>query len=61
MMDNDHWPILEGYDDCWPVRSILKLALKYTAEASRRASTKDTARRVRVAFVGGSRSVSPEA
>ena len=43
----DCWPELDDYDAHWPVRSILKLALKYGAEALRRATTKDTNRRLR--------------
>ena len=38
----DRWPELDDYNAQWPVRSILKLALKYGAEVSRRATTKDT-------------------
>ena len=38
----DCWPELDDYDGQWPVCSILKLALKYGAEVSRRATTKDT-------------------
>lgn len=49
---DDRWPALEKYDDCWPVRSILKLALKYGAEASRRSNTKETANRLRSALRG---------
>ncbi|KAF8889684.1 hypothetical protein BD779DRAFT_1520455 [Infundibulicybe gibba] len=50
MMGEDRWPQLKDYSDCWPVRSILKLALKYGAEASRRANTKDTIKRIRSAL-----------
>ncbi|KAF8809199.1 hypothetical protein BYT27DRAFT_7094651 [Phlegmacium glaucopus] len=38
----DRWPELDDYDGHWPVRSILKLVLKYGAEASRRATMKET-------------------
>jgi len=41
------WPELDDYDGQWPARSILKLALKYGAEASRRATTKDSNKRFR--------------
>ena len=42
----DHWPELDDYDAQWPVCSILKLALKYGAEVSHRATTKDTSKRL---------------
>lgn len=54
MMEDSHWPELKNYDNCWPVRSILKLALKYSTEASRRASTNDANRRMRAALRGSS-------
>jgi hypothetical protein len=50
MTAEGRWPALEGYDECWPVRSLLKLALKYGAEASRRATAVETGRRVRTAL-----------
>ena len=43
----DRWPELDDYDAQWPVRSILKLVLKYGAEASCRATAKTTDRRLR--------------
>ena len=49
----DRWPELDNYNAHWPVRSILKLALKYGAEASRRATTKDTNKRLRSALDSG--------
>ncbi|PPQ81836.1 hypothetical protein CVT25_013476 [Psilocybe cyanescens] len=42
-MDADHWPVLANYDNCWPVRSALKLILKYKSEASRRVEGKKVA------------------
>ncbi|KAF8890596.1 hypothetical protein BD779DRAFT_1469127 [Infundibulicybe gibba] len=54
MMQDDHWPLLKDYDDCWPVRSILKLNLKYRAEASRRATAKHANERLRAAMRGES-------
>ncbi|KAF8222692.1 hypothetical protein L208DRAFT_1320870, partial [Tricholoma matsutake] len=36
-----HWPELKNYEGCWPVHSILKLALKYSTEASRCTSAND--------------------
>lgn len=54
MSQEDRWPALKGYHDCWPVRSILKLTLKYGAEASRRANTKATNARLRAALRGDS-------
>ncbi|KAF8880255.1 hypothetical protein BD779DRAFT_1473894 [Infundibulicybe gibba] len=50
MMNGDKWPELKNYDDCWPVRSMLKLTLKYGAEASRRANSKELSKRVRAAL-----------
>ena len=38
----DRWLELDDYNAQWPVCSILKLALKYGAEASCCATTKDT-------------------
>ncbi|KAJ8455667.1 hypothetical protein ONZ45_g18881 [Pleurotus djamor] len=29
------WPMLSKYEDCWPVRSMLKVFLKYTSERAR--------------------------
>jgi hypothetical protein len=54
MMENDRWPGLKDYENCWPVHSILKLALKYSTEASRRASAKEDIRRMRAAMRGSS-------
>jgi hypothetical protein len=54
MMDDSHWPELKNYEGCWPVHSILKLALKYSTEASRRASANDANRRMRAALRGSS-------
>lgn len=54
MMEEKYWPELKKYDDCWPVRSILKLALKYGAEAARRAQIKDQNKRFRAAAKGTS-------
>ncbi|KAF8867529.1 hypothetical protein BD779DRAFT_1483251 [Infundibulicybe gibba] len=52
MMMEEHWPQLRDYNDCWPVRSILKLALKYGAEASRRTNMKETNKRLHKALRG---------
>jgi hypothetical protein len=49
-MRDSFLPELKGYEDCWPVRSALKLALKYGAEASRRAATKDLNEKLRRAI-----------
>lgn len=49
-MRDGFWPELKDYEDCWPVRSALKLALKYGAEASRRAATKDMNEKLRRAL-----------
>lgn len=54
MMQDDRWPLLKNYDDCWPVRSILKLTLKYRAEASRRAAAKSAHARMRAILRGES-------
>lgn len=53
----DTWPALKEYHDCWPIRSMLKLALKYAAEASRRVQTRENAARI----AGILRGVSPAA
>ncbi|KAF8874088.1 hypothetical protein BD779DRAFT_1678886 [Infundibulicybe gibba] len=50
MSDESHWPALVEYADCWPVLSMLKLTLKYGAEASRRTSMKDASQRMREAL-----------
>ena len=47
MMEESRWPALKDFDDCWPVRSLLKLTLKYGAEASRHATMNETSWRVR--------------
>lgn len=52
MMEENYWPILNNYEDCWPVRSILKMALKYSAEKSRRKGTQETQRRIREVLGG---------
>jgi hypothetical protein len=54
MTDDSHWPELKNYEGCWPVHSILKLALKYSTEASRRASANDANQRMRAALRGSS-------
>jgi len=40
MMEDKMWSRLKEYEKCWPVRGILKLALKHGSEASRRGATK---------------------
>ena len=42
------WPALATYDSCWPVVSIVKLALKYTSEASKRKDTEPATGSARV-------------
>jgi len=37
------WPSLAMYESCWPVVIMVKLALKYTSEASKRQKDKETA------------------
>lgn len=37
------WPSLATYESCWPVVSMVKLALKYTSEASKRQKDKEPA------------------
>lgn len=54
MMIEDRWPILETYDNCWPVRSMLKLALKSSAETSRRTAQRLITERMRGALAGSS-------
>ncbi|PPQ95087.1 hypothetical protein CVT25_002829 [Psilocybe cyanescens] len=46
-MDADHWPVLTNYDNCWPVRSALKLILKYKSEALRQVEGKRVAACIR--------------
>ncbi|KAF8873743.1 hypothetical protein CPB84DRAFT_1753171 [Gymnopilus junonius] len=46
MQEPDKWPQLEKYEDCWPVISIIKLAVKYKAEATRRNQDKEVSRRI---------------
>lgn len=53
-MAQTRWPELKKYENCWPVHSILKLALKYSTEASRRANTKNANQRMRAALRGSS-------
>ena len=36
----EDWTFLAKYRDCWPVRDMLKMHLKYTSEASRRSKDK---------------------
>ncbi|KAF8887898.1 hypothetical protein CPB84DRAFT_1849795 [Gymnopilus junonius] len=43
MQEPDKWPQLEKYEDCWPVISIIKLAVKYKAEATPTIKTKKLA------------------
>lgn len=38
---------LERYDNCWPIRDMLKMHLKYRSEAARRDSTRLVAKRAR--------------
>lgn len=52
MMRDSRWSVLNDYEECWPVRSILKMTLKYSAEQSRRTRDKDAAIRVRNALRG---------
>ncbi len=40
------YAILKDYEHDWPVRDMLQLHLKYTAEASRRTETAETAKKV---------------
>ncbi|KAF8963377.1 hypothetical protein BDZ97DRAFT_1919816 [Flammula alnicola] len=54
MMEPDLYPELQGYDNCWPVRSFLKLALKYKSEATRRVTVKKTNNRLRSALLRAS-------
>ncbi|KAH9476155.1 hypothetical protein JR316_0007504 [Psilocybe cubensis] len=49
-MRPEHWPVLANYDNCWPVKSALKLILKYKSEASRRVEGRKMAVRVRKAI-----------
>ncbi|KAF9472478.1 hypothetical protein BDN70DRAFT_938156 [Pholiota conissans] len=42
-------PHLAQYEECWPVRSVLKLVLKYRSESSRRAQIKADSERMRLA------------
>jgi len=39
--------MLKDYDDCWPVRSMLKLAVKYGSEAARRANVRKEIEHIR--------------
>lgn len=47
VMKEGGWPVLKDYDDCWPVRSMLKLALKYGSEAARRANLRKEIKNIR--------------
>jgi hypothetical protein len=44
------YPIIDKYADHWPVKSMLKLHLKYTSETARRTKDKAAAHRVDRAF-----------
>ena len=44
------YPIVNKYANHWPICSMLKLYLKYTAENARRSKDKDVAIRVEKAF-----------
>lgn len=52
MLHEDMFPELKDYCACWPVHSILKLALKYGSEAARRKRQGAGARRMRAALRG---------
>lgn len=54
MMKDSKWPRLKEYESCWPVQSILKLTLKYGAEAARRNACKGASRRLIAALRGQS-------
>lgn len=47
MMAEGGWSMLKDYDDCWPVRSMLKLAVKYGSEAARRANVRKEIEHIR--------------
>jgi len=49
MMSDKFYPQLKEYEECWPVRSLLKLRLKYGSEASRRAALVKTSKRLQAA------------
>ena len=51
MIMEGHWPVLKDYDECWLVRSLLKLMLKYGAEASHHATVVETSWWVQHALV----------
>jgi len=44
MMEERNWPEWKKYEECWPVRSILKLALKYGAESMHHANAREGSR-----------------
>jgi len=50
MASDQFFPQLKEYDDCWPVRSFLKLRLKRTSEASRRLAQARTAKHFKKAL-----------
>ncbi|KAF8055444.1 hypothetical protein FPV67DRAFT_1664040 [Lyophyllum atratum] len=54
MMGEKRWPVLKNYAGCWPVHSMLKLALKYFSEAARRNDYKESSQRLRAALRGES-------
>ncbi|KAF8059012.1 hypothetical protein FPV67DRAFT_1450684 [Lyophyllum atratum] len=54
MAKDSKWPKLKDYENCWPVQSILKLTLKYNAEAARRSTCKDASQRLIAALRGNS-------
>ena len=43
----EDWTFLAKYRDCWPIRDMLKMHLKYTSEASRRSKDKAVGKRVK--------------
>ncbi len=51
-------PDLVRYEGCWPVRSVLKIALKYKAAAFKRTEDKEASDRIRAAL---DKHVSPKA
>jgi hypothetical protein len=42
-----HYPLVSKYADLWPVRCILKVHLKSTAEAAKRAKAKATTAKIK--------------
>lgn len=49
----DKWPLLDDYHGCWPVISVVKLALKYKSEAARRTKERTTHKRIQEMARGG--------